>query len=875
MECDARVVARKSKISSRNKSGTNWDFASSLKGFREPKRSIMSRPPLCSSLLSTDHDRLRRNERGIQKDDLLLARRYGMVEDGKWNGSKKYTHAGKVFIYDERRNKAITSWKIDSKMSSKISGTTVADPILLQKSSEHDNGYSIKMHNRVKNYLIAQKHLWRSHSVLVIDMSGSMRRDDVNGARCRSDGVFTVIARDFIKHRLETGEFSIFDFISIVIMKEEPEIICFFEPIDFVLFNKLVDMREWTTVKPEGPGMYLPALIMAEKLLAYNDKAKHLSLLFFSDGKPSDPKPEYPAIVARMGEIASRYGRRLVVSCIGMADPTEDFSVLKKMIDEVNSFHGCKAFFNKPNLSTDALSSIMTVLSSSMTATQTELTDLRSGKIRSVRTDLKREHKNAPDDSMPGDDWRIFLASSSHMFPINVFKWNNKQGDFSLFLDPRCVLCYQLVASPQDFIPKNGVLCGGCKACFICFQCRRRSTVRDTHNCDNLKQRRRYGLLSTTPLPSFSVALKKSAFGEGAERVAFKFRFLDETGRHFVGTKMVAKESRFVAEESKSEAQYLESNKFGYHQQFARTQALASRFAKIYNRALDKELPNSVQSGKMLQKLKEYPRIHFLEPLIFELGEQPRDDSQLKIYNILVEPMLEGEFRKYNNNNGEVCVGVTPKILESPSIVSNEILGRDIVDFLTGRRVDDAPSAPVTLKNKTSFCPTGDMNIIEEGSDEDDESSEDEESTEDEKSESRSSNRVNFDTLIVENADLQAPTQHNFGNIADSDFAQAFSHFSYVRSGGKIMIVDLQGILRVNDDGTRAFIFTDPAVHRRKRLSEHFRHVDFGRTNRGTKGMRAFFNTHVCNDACRLLGLRPREKKNNEHFLHLKQGSGA
>jgi hypothetical protein len=791
-----------------------------------------------------------------------------MVEDGKWDGSKKFTYAGKVFIYDERRNKAITSWKIDAKMSSNVSGTSVADPILLQKSLEHDNGYSIAMHNRIKNSLVTQKHLWRSHSVLVIDMSGSMRRDDVNGARCRSDGVFTVIARDFIKHRLESREFSIFDFISIIVMKEVPEIICRYEPIDFVLFNKLVDMREWTTIKPEGHGMYLPALKKAEELLSYNDKAKHLSLFFFSDGKPSDPTPEYPAIVAKMGEIASRYGRRLVVSCIGMADPTEDFSVLKKMIDEVNSFHGCRAFFNKPNLSTDALSSIMTVLSSSMTATQTELTDLRSGRIRSVRTDLKREHKNAPDDSKPGEDWRVFLASSSHMFPLNIFKWNDNKGDFALLLDPRCVLCFQLVASPQDFIPKNGVLCGGCKACFLCFQCRRRSAVRDTHNCDDLKQKRRYGLVDKILLPSFSVALKKSAFGEGAERVAFKFRFLDSTGRHFVGAKMVAKESRFVQDDSTSDAQYLESHKFSYHRQFARTQALASRFAKIYNRVLDKELPNAVQSGKMLRKLKEYPRILFLEPVIFELAEQPMHGSQLKIYNILVETMLEGEFRKYNNNNGEVCIGITPKFLESPSMASSEILGPNVLDFLMGRKVDDTPSAPITMKNKPPTRPMVDMNIIEEGSEEDEESSdddddedEDEESSEDKKSESKSSNRVDFDSLIVENADLQAPSHHCFGNIADSDFAQAFSHFSYVRSGGKIMIVDLQGILRVNDDGTKTFIFTDPAIHKRKRLSGHFRHVDFGRTDRGKKGMLAFFNTHVCNDACRLLGMRPREKR--------------
>jgi hypothetical protein len=44
---------------------------------------------------------------------------------------------------------------------------------------------------------------------------------------------------------------------------------------------------------------------------------------------------------------------------------------------------------------------------------------------------------------------------------------------------------------------------------------------------------------------SYSVAWKKQAFGEGAERLAFKFRFLSvESKNRFVGPVMVAKESR-------------------------------------------------------------------------------------------------------------------------------------------------------------------------------------------------------------------------------------------------------------------------------------------------------------------------------------------
>ena len=47
-------------------------------------------------------------------------------------------------------------------------------------------------------------------------------------------------------------------------------------------------------------------------------------------------------------------------------------------------------------------------------------------------------------------------------------------------------------------------------------------------------------------LPSFSVAMRKTVFSEGAERMVHKFRFLDDRSNSFIGPKMVAKESRSV-----------------------------------------------------------------------------------------------------------------------------------------------------------------------------------------------------------------------------------------------------------------------------------------------------------------------------------------
>ena len=63
-----------------------------------------------------------------------------------------------------------------------------------------------------------------------------------------------------------------------------------------------------------------------------------LYLLFFSDGRPSDPARDRPQIVEKIGELASKFGRRLSISCIGMADEAEDFSTLNDMVTEAQQY---------------------------------------------------------------------------------------------------------------------------------------------------------------------------------------------------------------------------------------------------------------------------------------------------------------------------------------------------------------------------------------------------------------------------------------------------------------------------------------------------------------------------------------------------------
>jgi hypothetical protein len=83
---------------------------------------------------------------------------------------------------------------------------------------------------------------------------------------------------------------------------------------------------------------------------------------------------------------------------------------------------------------------------------------------------------------------------------------------------------------------------------------------------------------------------------------------------------------------------------------------------------------------------------------------------------------------------------------------------------------------------------------------------------------------------------------------------QAFSHWTYERTNGDMLVVDLQGIT-IEDNQTH--LLTDPCIH-----STNLKR--FGRTNLGKQGMKRFFQTHVCNIICLALKL-----KRNEYQLDM------
>jgi hypothetical protein len=114
----------------------------------------------------------------------------------------------------------------------------------------------------------------------------------------------------------------------------------------------------------------------------------------------------------------------------------------------------------------------------------------------------------------------------------------------------------------------------------------------------------------------------------------------------------------------------------------------------------------------------------------------------------------------------------------------------------------------------------------------------------------------------------------NSGWIEDSNehavlAMEAFSHFTYHRSGGNLLVCDLQGRLKKDRFSKKhmksRFELTDVAICSRQRL--------YGPTDLGEKGIDSFFSNHVCNQFCHADGTRWQQPSAPEQWFEPSSGT--
>jgi hypothetical protein len=165
----------------------------------------------------TEHGRMRREQRGIDKKDLQKAHKHGSRvagyprPDGSPTGMYTYKHI--VYIVNEVTDGEVTSYAVP----------LVLEPVPLAAQAK-------EAHKVLKERNARNPSRWTSNTVLVVDVSGSMKEGDVWGTRDRLGAIWISVALDFIAHRLESGAAKSTDVISIVTLEENPRVIVCEDP---------------------------------------------------------------------------------------------------------------------------------------------------------------------------------------------------------------------------------------------------------------------------------------------------------------------------------------------------------------------------------------------------------------------------------------------------------------------------------------------------------------------------------------------------------------------------------------------------------------------------------------------------------------------
>ena len=344
------------------------------------------------TVLSTSHGRARRELRDITKHDLQTAIKHGTKTRAKTvRGEKrwKFEYGGIVYITDSACTKEITSYWREVQIQ----------PANITVKMEEEHRAAVKT-------LREDPHLVTTHSIIVVDQSGSMRESDVKGFTSRSRAAYGTLALDYIAEQLyQRGDDYLIDAVTIIEMNDTGTILFDRVPLDWILFNEL--LKRQGRSKPRSHGNYNKSLQLAQKVI--NDEIALLNeleeddlpafmLVLLSDGKPSDMKKGEPKERRDMlTEMARTLKSKLTVFGMGIGALGSEFKELNELVVTAKEHGATDSNFIHAGLSTASMGEGLSSMATSMTTTRTALLTVSNAKPKTEKSYTLSKHKLSKD----------------------------------------------------------------------------------------------------------------------------------------------------------------------------------------------------------------------------------------------------------------------------------------------------------------------------------------------------------------------------------------------------------------------------------------------------------------------------------------------
>ncbi|GKY96800.1 hypothetical protein MPSEU_000639200 [Mayamaea pseudoterrestris] len=410
-----------------------------------------------------------------------------------------------------------------------------------------------------------------------VDMSSLMRQDDLDGARCRSDGMFYSLATGFVESALEHKNCN--QVVSVILMHDSKTTIYMRKkPMTETIYNQIINLREWNTFRPNGDCDYVDALRTARRIMRKSLPGCQFNLCIIANDVAMAPIQNDITngsahlvegnMLKMITKVAREFSRRLFMNCIGIGHESDSFTVLKRMMAKARQL-ALKCNFHRCNLDVHSLSEALSILGRASADGATSAPTLH-------RPHLPRTIAKA-------------------------YTWNAATSDYELLIDRRCQSCYVLVGDESLTADlQHGWKCASCQACFFCVACMNHFTWHlGSPQC--IKAASKHEDMVQATIPSYSVLIQYDA---PIHYVAFsgrQLRFIDQNAQVI--------ESCFTSRElSGSNFDQVGVVLMNEIKRLGQTRAVIAEFAGRFNAELDRRQPHH-----------HYLRLRVALPIIIEI----------------------------------------------------------------------------------------------------------------------------------------------------------------------------------------------------------------------------------------------------------------